>query len=688
MTQQQKPPYTPVLPSQSDDLSDDLISLTDIVDIIRKGKWWIFSSTVLFAVAALCYLLIAAPIYKSNATLELSNAFIKKTNATKEAEIIKSRFILGKVVEAEKLNIIVEPDYLPIIGKAIARHSAQTDQQITVDHFTVPPSLEEQGFTIVAGNNGSYELFENNQKVLQGKVGEVSNASYNNETVELLITQLTVQPTTRFTLTKLPLTLAIQDLKKQLSVAQQGNIASLLALSLSGEQSEQNTKTLNTIIDSYLWQIVEYVSGEAQNSLKFYQQQLSKNKSKMDGAVAELNKFQADNQLAIMPKIEGILAKTANLDTQLAQLDIQIELMQQRYATNHPVITELLNQKDLLALQEQEFVRSANSLPKEQQALLQLATKLEVSTRVYSDLLDEIQQLEIVKSSAENRVRVLNYPASEPKPIKPKKALVLVLATLLGAMFGLGIVFVRAMLNSGVKNAEALEREIGLAVYAVIPHSSQLAAQSRVNTSDANRLLLRTAPNDAAIESLRTLRTNLTVALRRADNNRVMITSPAQGVGKNFVVANLAELLAEGGKKVLLIDADLRAGKLHKTFNVQATQGLTEMLVKPNDNAVISINKQLDLISAGNHPLNPSELLMNDAFSALLEKVSANYDAVLINTPPVLDVTDAAIIGAQCATTLMLCRAGVNSTETINNAVKRLAQADVTVYGAVLNGVV
>ena len=255
-------------------------------------------------------------------------------------------------------------------------------------------------------------------------------------------------------------------------------------------------------------------------------------------------------------------------------------------------------------------------------------------------------------------------------------------------MFGLGVVFVREMLNSGVKNAEALERETGLAVYAVIPHSSQLVAQSRINTNDDHSLFLRIAPDDSAIESLRTLRTNLCVALSRADNNRVMITSPSQGVGKHFVVANLAELLAEGGKRVLLIDADLRAGKLHKTFNVQTKQGLAEMLIKPNDNAVVSINKQLDLISAGNYPLNPSELLMNDAFSALLEKVSTNYDAVLINTPPVLDVTDAAIIGAQCATTLMLCRAGVNSTETINNAAKRLAQADVMVYGAVLNGVV
>ena len=306
----------------------------------------------------------------------------------------------------------------------------------------------------------------------------------------------------------------------------------------------------------------------------------------------------------------------------------------------------------------------------------------------YVELLAQARRLKVDKASVFDDVRVLSPVMPEKNSIKPKKLIVLLLAALLGGMVGVGLVLLRRMMDTSVKDAAEIERKTGQSIYAVITESNELhALEARAKAEQKAYLLASAVPDDLSMERLRTLRTNLLSFLPGQPNNRVMLTSPTKGVGKSFVTANLAMLLANGGQKVLLIDADMRKGRIQTILGLQLSRGLAEVLSDhKGSDAIISVNPMLDFLASGHPPVNPSELLMMPQFSQLLDKLSPAYDVVLINTPPVLSVTDPGVVGAQCGTTFLIARTGLSHIKDITLAARYLDQAGVAIKGCVLNG--
>nr|MDT0253764.1 CpsD/CapB family tyrosine-protein kinase [Endozoicomonas sp.] len=170
--------------------------------------------------------------------------------------------------------------------------------------------------------------------------------------------------------------------------------------------------------------------------------------------------------------------------------------------------------------------------------------------------------------------------------------------------------------------------------------------------------------------------------LSKATNNRVMISRSMPEAQQDDVITQLASELSEAGKKVLLLDADLRQGTLFKHFDKTGEQGLADNLMN-SDHSVVAVNQYLDLVSGSSRPANPSELLMCPAFKELLEWASSQYEVILINVPPVLKATDAAIVGDLCDTSLVVIQAEATSIKDIEAANRRLQQAGVMVNGAV-----
>ena len=170
-----------------------------------------------------------------------------------------------------------------------------------------------------------------------------------------------------------------------------------------------------------------------------------------------------------------------------------------------------------------------------------------------------------------------------------------------------------------------------------------------------------------------------------------MITGPSPGVGKSFVTSNLAAVIAQSGKKVLLVDADMRKGYLHKVMRCQGEKGLSDILsgrITLFDAIQKTQLNNLHVIAHGQVPPNPSELLMHENFSRFVKEISGMYDMVIFDTPPILAVTDAALVGSQAGTTLMVTRYGLNGVKEIEFAKRRLEQNGLLVKGVIFNAVV
>lgn len=271
--------------------------------------------------------------------------------------------------------------------------------------------------------------------------------------------------------------------------------------------------------------------------------------------------------------------------------------------------------------------------------------------------------------------------ASLPRsPYSPQPARALTLAAALGIMLGFGIVIMRELLDKSVKTEEQVEQVAGVGVMARVPHDSR-ARRHPVVTA--------TAPQRGRVEAFRVLRTNLHFADLEHQDGVYVVTGSARGEGTTTTAANLALAMAEAGQKVLLLDADLRLPAVAKLLALESPVGLATVLARdvPIEKAVqvYPPMPNLSVLAGGPVPPNPSELLASPKMTALLSAARATYDAVVVDTSPVLPVTDAALLAAQADGTLMVLRYGKTPQEDLHRSMSRLDAVGGRCVGVVLN---
>ncbi|MBI3171631.1 MAG: polysaccharide biosynthesis tyrosine autokinase, partial [Hydrocarboniphaga effusa] len=319
---------------------------------------------------------------------------------------------------------------------------------------------------------------------------------------------------------------------------------------------------------------------------------------------------------------------------------------------------------------------------------LRLARDVQVNSELYTTLLNSAQELQVVKAGTVGNVRIIDLSLRPTKPAKPQKSLVLALSAVGGIFLGLVAIFVRRALHHGVEDTALVEERVGLATYATIPYSQAQKKLSRAKKG--SRILAVQDSGNSAIEALRSLRTSLHFALMESKNNIIVLTGPTPNLGKSFLTVNLGAVLASSGKRVVVVDADLRKGHLHEYTASKRKPGLSDFIAGNNDQAsVVQATgvQGLHLVSAGTLPPNPAELLLHPRCAALLQELSAKFDHVLIDTPPVLAVTDAAVIGRLAGCTLLVLKAGEHPIRQIEESARRLRQAGVELRGTLFNQV-
>lgn len=697
---------------------DDQLDLSAFVGTMLDNKWLISSATAFFFALSLAYVIIAAPVYQAAAMVQVEQKVpnlpglaalsqvlgTSNPEAVTEIALITSRSVLGSAVDNLHLDLIARPKRFPLIGDFIARRY-QTDHAdsvappllgisrygwggeiLQVGTLDVPELLLNEPLTLIADGNGGFTLLHDGNELVSGQEGRLGQGNG----VSILVTKIRANRGARFWLERDRRLSTITDLQNDVMAVEQGKDSGIIAVTYPNVDPVLAASVLDKIGSAYVRQNIERNSAEAENSLEFVRSQLPKVRKEVDKAQVALTAYQLKaRSVDLAMQTKALLDQAVSIDVSIQQLRLQQAEVERQFTKNHPAYKVLVEKLEQLEAQKVEFQKQVVALPDTQQELLRLTRDVEVGNQTYTSLLAQEQQLDIARAGTVGNVRLIDSAAVDvTNPIKPKKVLVVAAATLAGLFVSIGGILVKRKLWKGIEDPIQIE-EAGLPVYASVPMSAQLQPSKR-RQGDVPLLAVQN-PADLANEAIRSLRTSLHFAQLDAKNNLLMVAGASPNIGKTFVSGNLAAIVAQAGQRVLLVDGDLRRGTLHELFNVKPEAGLSELIAKKIelDKAVRTLPDLpgLSFITRGQIAPNPSELLMNPEFSRILKLVMERYDLVIIDTAPILAVTDAAIIGNHAGTSLLVVRFGVSQIREVLLAKQRFSQNGVELKGAIFNAV-
>ncbi|HFK4732692.1 polysaccharide biosynthesis tyrosine autokinase [Klebsiella pneumoniae] len=685
----------------------DEIDLGRLIGEFIDHRKLIISVTSLFTLVALIYAIFATPIYQADALIQVeqkqANAILSNLSqmlpdsqpqSAPEIALIRSRMILGKTVDDLNLQARVKQKYFPLLGRGFARLSGDKPGSLSISRLYIPENDNDTPEIILTVKERNSFSISVGDFIINGKVGELLDE----RGISLKVDEISAKPGTEFSIVYVSRLKAITDLQDDIAVADQGKDTGMLTLSLTGDNPVLIERILNSISENYLAQNIARQAAQDAKSLEFLSKQLPEVRSDLDQAEDKLNQYRRkSDSVDLSLEAKAVLDQIVNVDNQLNELTFRESEISQLYTKEHPTYKALMEKRKTLQDEKSKLNKRVSAMPETQQEILRLSRDVESGRAVYMQLLNRQQELNIAKSSAIGNVRIIDNAVTQPKPIKPKKILIVLIGIILGVMTSAGVVLLRVILRRGIETPEQLE-ELGINVYASIPIAEtfsksvvQKKGWSKKSAEEIQGFLAVDNPADLSIEAIRGLRTSLHFAMMEARNNVLMISGASPNAGKTFVSSNLAAVISQTGKKVLFIDTDMRKGYTYKLFNENNTNGLSDILsgkVEINRALKKVVSGDFDFISRGMAPPNPAELLMHRRFGELLNWASENYDIVVLDTPPILAVTDAAIIGNYVGTTLLVARFELNTAKEIEVSVKRFEQAGVTVKGCILNGVV
>ena len=684
--------------------------LAHLVGQLVDHRWVIVAVTALFMLLGTLYSLFATPIYSADAMVQVENKnpntvlndltqMMPNAQPTSDTEvqIVTSRMVIGKTVHDLGLDVLVQQNYLPVIGQGLSRMAGNKPGTLDVPLLTVPMTWEKRNVEIEVNGPDSYTVSKDGDELFKGKVGELENQ----KGVTIMVKAIQdIDEGTSFTVTKLSELQAIKMVNDNLNVADKGKDTGVLGLVYNGEDPVQISNVLNQIITNYVGQNVERKSEEAEKSLIFLKKQLPDVRGKLDAAEDKLNTYRRANDSVDMSlEAKSALDSSVSIQTQLNELTFREAEVSQLFKKDHPTYRALLEKRQTLLDEQKKLNTKIGQMPQTQQDIVRLTRDVQAGQEIYMQLLNRQQELNISKASTVGDVRIVDTAETAGSPVAPKKMLLILASMILGLMFSVGYIVLKAMFHHGIDRPDQLE-ELGMSVYASVPLSewqrkkdAEALAKRNVQgkTDPHNTLLALGNPTDLSIEAIRSLRTSLHFAMMEAKNNILMITGASPGIGKTFICANLATLVAKAGQKVLFIDGDMRRGYTHELLGASGKVGLSNVLSGKTPfttDLVQTGDFGFDFIPRGQVPPNPSELLMHSRMNDLLEWASKNYDLVLIDTPPILAVTDASIIGKLAGTSLMVARFETNTLKEVDISYKRFAQNGIEIKGVILNAVV
>ncbi|MBE0445161.1 polysaccharide biosynthesis tyrosine autokinase [Psychrobacter sp. FME5] len=698
---------------------DDEIDLMALLFAILRGWKIIVFFAVLGLIIGVLYSRYVNPTYKSDALIqveeksqgisalgsdisELIGSEVSK--AQTETELIRSRMILEPVVNLLHLRIQLSD---PNIGALYKIKSSNIDTQINkpegvslktedgeveVSQFNVSQNYLNQPFTLTRSATGF--VLSNGFDDFKGQLGKAHQFRGTDGQIHITVNDLPADGYA-VNITKQSLQTTTDRVNSALSVVEKGKQTGIIQLSMTGNNQQQTSLILKRIVLSYIDQNQSRGSEETTKTIAFMETQIPTLKKKLEDSEAIFNDFRKKyGTIDVGKEAELLLGENSQIDVQLNELKLKKADLTTYYTDEHPLVVQINDQLAVLNARKQEIDNTIAGLPEIQREFLQLSADTTINREIYLTLLKNYEQLKIVKAGQIGFARVIDLPISTFRAIAPKKLQIMILAMLLGAMLGTMLVLLKNMLRNVVKDPERLEMKTGIPVIATIPRSA-LLTRLRKNKKSQNRLLAHADNNSLSYEAIKSLRTNLMFGMTTVGKvgqraKVILIAGESPGVGKSFISSNLTEVFSQLDKKVLIIDADMRLGELHKMFNMTQDNGLGDYLAQQIALTTVihpTTLDNIDFIPRGQHPHNPSSLLSGDKFEQMMTELNEHYDYIVIDSPPILAASDAMIMSHYADKVLMVTRYDQSIEGQVAYAVKQMNKANVQVDGIILNDV-
>ncbi|GMG92684.1 polysaccharide biosynthesis tyrosine autokinase [Cupriavidus metallidurans] len=700
--------------------SDNAVDMTSYVDVLIRYRWTFLVVAGTILGVGLLYALMARPIYRADIMVQveesnptnnaskliasISPGLDVKPAATAEMELLRSRAVVGKAVETLRLDIDAKPRYFPLIGASIASYNKELSkpglfgfggfawgsESIVVDRLDVPEQMEDRRMVVTALGDGKYRLeFASSEKSAEGTVGQPLTVATDSGTVSIDISQLDAHAGTQFRVRRVPRATAIANLQDQLMIGERGKQSGVIGVALEDTSAVTAAAILNEIATEYVDQNLRRKAAEAEKSVNFLESQLPQLKQQMETSEARYNAMRNQRgTIDLSEESKLILAQSVQIQGKLQELRQKRQELIVRFTANHPTIEILDSQIAGLTAQLNGVSGKIQKLPDVEQDVVRLMRDVKVNTELYQSLLNDVQQLRLLKASKVGTARLIDAADVPIKPVRPNRMLVTGVSVAMAVVMGLLAVGVRRVFDGGITDAEEIETQCGMTVYATIPMSPNQARLAR-NKESGGDVLAIDQPDDPAIESLRAFRTALQFALLSAQRNNVVVfTGPSPEAGKSFVSVNFAVVAAAAGRKVILVDSDLRRGLLNERFKVSRKPGLTEALTGTRLDKVIQhdVAPGVDFIATGAEPPLAADLLQSPGMDTLLAELRSRYDLVLIDTPPVLAASDAGILAPKAGAVFMVARADKTTTAELTAARRLVEQTGGEIKGVLFNG--
>jgi tyrosine-protein kinase Etk/Wzc len=707
---------------------EEQVSLQDYLRILFRGRWIIAISFLVVIAATIYFTFTSAKVYEATGSIivesqgsmertlfNLNYIGNQTTLITNQVEILKSRKLAEKVVKSleeypfrDSLQIFQpfeDGTYMGFRSQVnwIMEHlevNPKKDTDVIEIKFQAETPFEAKEITNVIMNNYSnlnrefnrgefVELRQFLEKQLQQKGEELRESEealkeYREEEKLVALDEETKESITRLASSQAQLEQSLVELDAYLE--QKKSLESQLEdrkKNLSAEISVISSPILKELQSEYARLVSEKVTYEsliAQDRVDpaEYQVQLQSLENRLN---AQRKRLQEEGR--------KIAATSMVQDPLLVAQDLTVKIL-----GTETTIKGLRAKINALQGVVRDYELGLAKLPNQSLELARLTRQMEVDKTTYILMTQKLEETRISEAGQRENVQILDYAILPESPIKPKKKLNMMLGALIGLGLGVGLTFLLEYFDDSIKNPEELER-LGFPILATIPVISSDEVVKKVQSQNGDseqliqakqietRLVTHFDPKSPVSEAYRTLRTNIQFKNKKNKQLVALITSSAPKEGKSTTVANLAITMAQMGSKTVLIDTDLRRPVIHSIFSMKKDYGVTKFLIGSSELKDIiqkTFVNNLSVIPSGPLPPNPSELLGSEDMKILIEELRKKFDVILFDSPPVIAVTDAAILSTLVDGVVLVIKAHQTHREAIKRAKSLLDNAESNIY--------